>query len=231
MSQDNILLITTDQQRFDTIQALGNSSIYTPHLNYLYTQGTAYTCCYADCPICVPSRTTLMTGLRGYESGVVTNATHAQVMGQATARRATLPALLTDAGYQTRAMGKMHFDSVRACYGFESMTLPIDCLRSCEKQGLRPKTHGAMEQHDLAALPIRRSAASCSRNYWSTLPKPVRKPWKTDTSAHRPHLPGRAMWGSAGWASIITISITTYFINPSPPARASKRKRKKLWKL
>lgn len=83
-----------------------------------------------------------MTGLRGYESGVVTNATHAQVMGQATARRATLPALLTDAGYQTRAMGKMHFDPVRACYGFESMTLPIDYLRSCEKQGLRPKTHG-----------------------------------------------------------------------------------------
>ena len=74
-------------------------------------------------------------------------------MGQATARRATLPALLTDAGYQTRAMGKMHFDPVRACYGFESMTLPIDYLRSCDKQGLRPKTHGAMEQHDLAALP------------------------------------------------------------------------------
>ena len=97
MSQDNILLITTDQQRFDTIQALGNSSIYTPHLNYLYTHGTSYTRCYADCPICVPSRTTLMTGLRGYESGVVTNTTHAQVMRQATARRATLPALLTDA--------------------------------------------------------------------------------------------------------------------------------------
>ena len=152
MSQDNILLITTDQQRFDTIQALGNSSIYTPHLNYLYTQGTAYTRCYADCPICVPSRTTLMTGLRGYESGVVTNATHAQVMRQATARRATLPALLTDAGYQTRAMGKMHFDSVRACYGFESMTLPIDYLRSCEKQGLRPKTHGAMECELVPAL-------------------------------------------------------------------------------
>ena len=93
-----------------------------------------------------------MTGLRGYESGVVTNATHAQVMGQATARRATLPALLTDAGYQTRAMGKMHFDLVRACYGFESMTLPIDYLRSCEKQGQRPKTHGAMECELVPAL-------------------------------------------------------------------------------
>lgn len=93
-----------------------------------------------------------MTGLRGYESGVVTNETHAQVMRQATARRATLPALLTDAGYQTRAMGKMHFDLVRACYGFESMTLPIDYLRSCEKQGQRPKTHGAMECELVPAL-------------------------------------------------------------------------------
>lgn len=62
------------------------------------------------------------------------------------------PALLTDAGYQTRAMGKMHFDPVRACYGFESMTLPIDYLRSCEKQGLRPKTHGAMKCELVPAL-------------------------------------------------------------------------------
>lgn len=146
MERDNILLITTDQQRFDTIQALGNHSIYTPHLDYLYTQGTAYTRCYADCPICVPSRTTIMTGQRGYESGVISNATHEQVMRQATRERRTLPALLTDAGYQTKAMGKMHFDPVRACYGFESMTLPLDYLRQCERRGdVRPKVHGAME--------------------------------------------------------------------------------------
>ena len=37
MPKDNILLITTDQQRFDTINALGNQSIFTPHLNYLAT--------------------------------------------------------------------------------------------------------------------------------------------------------------------------------------------------
>lgn len=153
MAQDNILLITTDQQRFDTIEALGNQSIYTPHLDYLYTQGTAYTRCYADCPICVPSRTTLMTGRRGFESGVITNATHAAVMGAATAARQTLPALLTDAGYQTKAMGKMHFDPVRAHYGFESMTLPLDYLRECEKHGtVRPKVHGAMECELVPAL-------------------------------------------------------------------------------
>ena len=59
MPQDNILLITTDQQRFDTINALGNQSIFTPHLNYLVSSGISFTRCYADCPICVPSRTTI----------------------------------------------------------------------------------------------------------------------------------------------------------------------------
>ncbi len=34
-NKPNILLITTDQQRFDTIAALGNHHIYTPHLDWL----------------------------------------------------------------------------------------------------------------------------------------------------------------------------------------------------
>lgn len=114
MPRDNILLITTDQQRFDTINALGNRSIFTPHLNYLASMGVAFTRCYADCPICVPSRTTIMTGMRGFESGVVSNATHEAVMRAQTVARATLPAILTDAGYQTKAMGKMHFAPARA---------------------------------------------------------------------------------------------------------------------
>ncbi|MEG0910611.1 MAG: sulfatase-like hydrolase/transferase [Ruthenibacterium sp.] len=146
MSQDNIILITTDQQRFDTIQALGNSSIFTPHLNYMASKGISFTRCYADCPICVPSRTTIMTGLRGFESGVISNATHEAVMKSATASRHTLPALLTDAGYQTKAMGKMHFEPARACYGFESMTLPLDYMRQYDKRSdVRPKIHGVGE--------------------------------------------------------------------------------------
>ena len=114
MLQDNILLITTDQQRFDTINALGNQSIFTPHLNYLVSSGISFTRCYADCPICVPSRTTIMTGRRGFESGVVSNVTHEAVMTADTKARTTLPAMLTDAGYQTKAMGKMHFEPARA---------------------------------------------------------------------------------------------------------------------
>ena len=145
--KDNIILITTDQQRFDTIQALGNKNIFTPHLNYLVTQGISYTRCYADCPICVPSRTTIMTGKKGYESGVVSNANHQNFMEDMTNQRKTLPAILTDNGYQTKAMGKMHFEPARACYGFESMRLPLDYMREYDKKSSvsRPKAHGVGE--------------------------------------------------------------------------------------
>ena len=147
MPRDNILLITTDQQRFDTINALGNRSIFTPHLNYLVSSGIAFTRCYADCPICVPSRTTIMTGRRGFESGVVSNNTHEAVMTADSKARTTLPSMLTDAGYQTKAMGKMHFEPARAHYGFEEMTLPLDYMRQYDKQpyGARTKVHGAGE--------------------------------------------------------------------------------------
>lgn len=147
MQKDNIILITTDQQRFDTIQSLGNRSIFTPHLNYIASLGTAFTRCYADCPICVPSRTTIMTGQRGYESTVISNGTHEVVMSKHTAERTTLPAMLTDAGYQTKAMGKMHFEPARAHYGFESMTLPLDYMRQYDKKQdqAKPKYHGLGE--------------------------------------------------------------------------------------
>ena len=63
-----------------------------------------------------------------------------------TAKRLTLPAMLTDAGYQTCAKGKMHFEPARACYGFEHMTLPLDYMRACDKRGdrVRPKVHASV---------------------------------------------------------------------------------------
>lgn len=147
MPKDNILLITTDQQRFDTVNAWGNQSIFTPHLNYMAAMGASYTSCYAGCPICVPSRTTIMTGLEGYESGVTSNGSHAAFMQKCTENRTTLPALLTDSGYQTCAKGKMHFDPARAHYGFEHMKLPLDYMREYDKKQplARPKVHGIGE--------------------------------------------------------------------------------------
>lgn len=137
----NILLITTDQQRYDTLQALGNPAIFTPHLNFLAAQGVSFTHCYTDSPMCIPARQTIMTGRHG--------ATNRQALGPECERvsmhdLATLPGLLTTAGYQTRAVGKMHFHPPRAHYGFEHMELLEDYYREREKHDghPRPMDHG-----------------------------------------------------------------------------------------
>jgi arylsulfatase A-like enzyme len=114
-AQPNILLITTDQQRFDTIAAAGNGSIYTPHLNWLCDEGVRYGRAYSDCPICIPGRVTIMTGQHGWTHGTVVNS------GARLPLRdwPTLPGVLTERGYQTRGQGKMHFTPARTHYGFE----------------------------------------------------------------------------------------------------------------
>lgn len=66
--------------------------IYTPHLNWLTDEGVTYTKTYAECPICVASRTSIMTGMRGYVSGISRNCDHSALMESVK----TLPQLLTE---------------------------------------------------------------------------------------------------------------------------------------
>ena len=143
MKKTNILLITTDQQRFDTINALGNQHIYTPHLNWLCDEGIAYSRCYADSPVCMPSRASLMTGKHGHTIGLEGNNPNVQPL----AEHPTLPGILTANGYQTRAQGKMHFSPMRANYGFEHMELPMDYYREMKRSSQKglPKQHGIGE--------------------------------------------------------------------------------------
>ena len=55
MQGKNILLIFTDQQRYDTIAALGNPIIKTPTLDELVKEGVSYTNAFSPCPcVCQP---------------------------------------------------------------------------------------------------------------------------------------------------------------------------------
>lgn len=121
----NLLLITTDQQRFDTIRAGGNPHIRTPHLDWLVGSGIHFRRCYADSPVCVTSRATLITGqhwssLKPYGNWTTDTAPDPS---------RTLPGLLTAQGYQTRAVGKMHYHPPRRNYGWEHMEILQDYYR------------------------------------------------------------------------------------------------------
>lgn len=102
----NILWYCTDQQRFDTIGALGNSFVRTPTIDQLVHDGVAFTHAYCQSPICTPSRSSFMTGM--YPARV-----HNTRNGNDTFP--TWPPLITkliaDSGYDCGMIGKFHLQS------------------------------------------------------------------------------------------------------------------------
>ena len=115
MPRPNILLIYTDQQRADTIHAAGNPVIKTPHLDRLAREGTLFRSSYTASPVCVSARCSLIYGQYPHNTGCFSNG---YPMPD---DRPSFVQLLTEAGYRTHGIGKMHFtpDS-RALRGFQS---------------------------------------------------------------------------------------------------------------
>ncbi|HNT35428.1 MAG TPA: sulfatase-like hydrolase/transferase, partial [bacterium] len=148
MSQEkpNILLITADQQRFDTAGSAGPSFMRTPHFDHLCNEGVCFTSAYADCPLCVPSRVTIMTGQSVFTHGMYGNGSSSKVL----VREQTLPSYLRQLGYQTAAIGKMHFTPQRARHGFDEMILPEDYYREMIRSGcLSQPMHHGLGQNEL----------------------------------------------------------------------------------
>lgn len=138
--QPNILLVTTDQQRFDTCGPRAPGWMRTPHFDHLCRDGVRFDAAYADCPICVPARTSIMTGKTVYAHGMSGNGETSKYFGEAN----TLPTVLGELGYQTAAIGKMHFGPERCRHGWQEMILPADYYRAMERSGLptQPMRHG-----------------------------------------------------------------------------------------
>jgi arylsulfatase A-like enzyme len=65
----NILLIVSDDQRPDTIRALGNTYIDTPNLDRLVARGSTFTRAIVANPICISSRAEILTGATGFRNG------------------------------------------------------------------------------------------------------------------------------------------------------------------
>ncbi|MBM4458904.1 MAG: choline-sulfatase [Chloroflexi bacterium] len=112
MSQPNVLFVMTDQQRFDTIAALGNAEIYTPHLDRLAQRGAAFTNAYSTCPVCVPARYTIRTGCEPPTTRSFSNGLSQPVAGQAETMEGRcgpyLAHTMQSRGYRTFGIGKFH---------------------------------------------------------------------------------------------------------------------------
>lgn len=106
MNKPNIVLITSDQQHWDTIGAF-NSSIQTPNLDRLAKEGTTFSRAYCPNPTCTPSRSSIITGMYPSQHGAWTLGT------KLLEDRHTVGEDFSEAGYQTALIGKAHFQPLR----------------------------------------------------------------------------------------------------------------------
>ena len=103
-ARPNVLVITTDQQWGGALGCAGNRHLHTPAMDSLAASGVRFEAAYTANPICVPSRTSYMTGTPSHRNGVVTNMRANQVPVE-------VPCLakhFRDQGYDTGYVGKWH---------------------------------------------------------------------------------------------------------------------------
>jgi arylsulfatase A-like enzyme len=125
MKRPNILILYTDQQRWDAVGCNGNPEIQTPHLDRLAAEGLTYDRFFVQNPVCMPSRVSMLSGQ--YPSQL--RITHMGV--PVPEDLPTLPHYLHNYGYRTANIGKLHFlphacrdhREIHPAYGFDHLEI------------------------------------------------------------------------------------------------------------
>ena len=103
-TRPNVVVIMTDDQGFGDVGIHGNAKIRTPNMDRIAREGVQFTR-FQVCPVCSPTRASLMTGRYNYRTGVVDTFLGRSMMYPS---EVTLPELLKKAGYRTGIFGKWH---------------------------------------------------------------------------------------------------------------------------
>ena len=114
MGCKNILLITSDQQHYNTI-GINNPEIETPNLDRLARQGMLFSRAYCPNPTCTPTRASLITGLYPSQHGAWTLGTKLPECVP------TIGDYLNKEGYETALIGKAHFQPINSTEGYPSL--------------------------------------------------------------------------------------------------------------
>ncbi len=109
----NVLVLVADDQRPDTISALGNSVIQTPNLDRLVREGSVLTRAVCANPICTPSRAEILTGCGGFRNGIL------DFGGQIDPQLVLWGEAMRRGGYRSYYVGKWHNDGKPVTRGYD----------------------------------------------------------------------------------------------------------------
>lgn len=101
----NFLFIITDQQRADHLGCYGGRVLQTPHVDSIAARGTRFDRFYVAAPLCMPNRSTIMTGRMPTLHGVRHNGIPLSL------NATTFVDVLRAAGYRTALVGKSHLQN------------------------------------------------------------------------------------------------------------------------
>ncbi len=105
MKKPNVVVLFSDQQRWDTLGCYGQKLPISPHLDRMAAEGVRFELAFTCQPVCGPVRASLQTGKYPTQVGCEVNNRHLPLGADTLARRMTL------AGYKTGYIGKWHLAS------------------------------------------------------------------------------------------------------------------------
>jgi choline-sulfatase len=108
----NVLFIMTDQHRADLMTCAGRDIVRTPNVDRIAARGVRFSDAYCPYPVCLASRSSMLTGLYPHHTGAIDNTDRLDW------RYRTMAHHFADAGYLTALIGKMHYNDAHS-HGFE----------------------------------------------------------------------------------------------------------------
>jgi arylsulfatase len=129
MKQPNIVLIMTDQQRFDTIKAAGYPYMTTPNIDRLADDGVMFTKAFCPGATCISSRAAIFTGMYPHNTGVYSfnNWAHHHNIAK----------VLNHSGYHCVNLGKIHMMPLYDPAGFHERRVVENKSMEYKKSGLQ----------------------------------------------------------------------------------------------